>query len=700
MAGRESPLERLPGDRTTQAVLLVALLGLGARLVFLGARIAHQDEARVAYWTLRYLESGVFEYRPIVHGPFLPIVTRWSFALLGPSDFAARLPVAIVGTLLPVSALLLRDRLRNSEVVVLSALLASAPILLYYSRFYRSDIPTATFAFVAFGFFVRTYDHRRPRDLLFGTAALALSFTAKENALLYPVCWLGGLALLFDHRLFVARLRDSTPFAIAKRRVWSALVGFWRWRWYLVLAVVEFLAIIVFFYAPRGGGYGPPYSQGHLDLWLSLERLVVGRPGPFLAVVDEALIGSAEALSDQWLRSPENSYLPYLEDFLLTMQAGALVVSILAVLGFVVDRYASSGPRDVVALASYWGVASVFGYPIATDIQAPWATVHAVVPLAIPAAVGIALIYRWGVDSLLEGDEIGVTAAVLVLVLLGGQIGVSAYVGVYAHPQDPNNELVQYAQSSSPDLKPALMDTIGPIARENEGVDVLFYGQDFNSNNESAADFPGPPRGGGWYDRLPIAWYFEIHEYRLERAGAVMNVSSRAAPELVTSANRSALPPVVIAFADSPEKHYDDHEGNIVSVLGDYTRYQFQRYAWSSPFVIYVKNDYDPSIEKRVPQPAWKTANESESSGNGSIFDRGLTIVPAENETTTDATNATNATTTAIDALDPAIGIDPTIGIESVIVEDPTIDVEPRIGRSGDRGRSNDRAIGVTPVTR
>ncbi|MFQ3294549.1 MAG: hypothetical protein ACI9PP_000037 [Halobacteriales archaeon] len=653
MAGRESPLDRLPGDRITQVVVLIAAVALGFRLLGVGSRIAHQDEARVAFWTIRYFESGVFEYRPIIHGPFLPVVTRWSFELFGPSDFATRLPVALVGTLLPVSALLLRDRLRDSEVVALSLLLASTPILLSYSRFYRSDIPTAAFAFVAFGAFVRAYDREQARYLFLGAASLALSFTAKENALLYPLCWAGGVVLLFDHRLFVARLQESSPYVVAKGWIKATLIGFWHWLPYLLIAAVEFLAIIVFFYAPRGGGFTAAFDHGHIGLWMSLEQLLQGQPGMFVAVVEEAIMGSVDKLTDQWIRSPDNAYLPFLEDFLLTMREGALAVSLLAVFGFVYDRYSGTGPRDVVALGGYWGVVSVFGYPIATDIQAPWATVHAVVPLAIPAAVALALVYRWGVDAVLNEDEIGVTVAVLVLFLVSAQVGIAAYAGVYQHPQDPDNELVQYAQSSSTELKPALVDIVQPIARDNRGVDVLYYGSAFNSDNESAADWPGY-RGGGWYARLPLAWYLEISEHELARDGAALNVTSRAAETTINSTNSSRLPPVIIAFADTENKNYDDTESDIASALEGYTRYQFERYLWGSPFVIYVNENNDPSVEKRVPLPVWKqpgAANESENQTSfGPEFDdlsrnRGTATVGEGTKTAPNTTGGANIAT-------------------------------------------------------
>ena len=96
-------------DRVTQAVVAVTALALLARLVGLGTRPFHWDEARVGYWTLRSLAVGAYEYRPVAGGPFLYVVGRWLVTLLGPSDAVARLPVALLGGLLPLAALLFRS---------------------------------------------------------------------------------------------------------------------------------------------------------------------------------------------------------------------------------------------------------------------------------------------------------------------------------------------------------------------------------------------------------------------------------------------------------------------------------------------------------------------------------------------------------------------------------------------------------------
>ncbi|WP_115864003.1 flippase activity-associated protein Agl23, partial [Halorussus litoreus] len=189
--------------RVRVAVAAIALLALAARFYGLGARVAHQDEARVAYWAYRYAESGVYWYRPAVHGPFLALTASHLFDLFGTSDLAMRSLVALAGGLLPLVALLFRGRLRDSETVAMAALLAANPLLLYYSRFYRNDVLLAGLMLAAVGFFVRAYDDRRSVFLYAGTAALALAVTTKENALVYPVCWAGAALLLWDRRLLV-----------------------------------------------------------------------------------------------------------------------------------------------------------------------------------------------------------------------------------------------------------------------------------------------------------------------------------------------------------------------------------------------------------------------------------------------------------------------------------------------------------------
>ncbi|NEU55491.1 flippase activity-associated protein Agl23 [Halorussus sp. MSC15.2] len=572
-ASAASARETLTGyaSRTQLVVVGITAAALLARFVSLGTRVAHQDEARVAYWAYRFMETGVYEYRPIVHGPFLTIVDGHLFGLFGASDFTMRLVVALIGGLLPLSALLFRERLRDSETVAMALLLAFNPILLYYSRFYRNDVLLAGLMLVAFGFFVRAYDHRRPAYLYAGVAAFALAFTTKENALVYPVTWAGAAVLLWDHRLFVERAGDRGLLTAVWARVRQTAVGVLNWWPHFTLVVFEFFAIVVFFYAPRGTD-----RLSGTDVPGLYEALA--NPTLLPAVVEHATLGSWNDFVGQWGGGNEGSYLSALKPLLSVLEAGAIVLLALAVLGFVVDRYVGERPSDAVSFTAYWGFASVLGYPVIVDNPFPWETIHMIVPLVVPAAVGLALIARLGFESVADGDALSATAAALILLLVVGQVGATAVSTSYLDSQSPDNELVQYAQSSS-EMKPVLQE-VRDVARSNDGIDVMYYGDDpnFDGDNFYAPDPSShavPPAGDGWFARLPFAWYMELY-------GA--ETDSVREPELLQGDDK---PPVVIALGDanSCSKTYDNAE-DIDEYMDGYRRYEVQRYLHDSGCVI------------------------------------------------------------------------------------------------------------------
>ena len=519
LADRARRTDRL---RSLPALLVgITVVALAARLLLLDARVAHWDEGRVGYDVLRYMATGAWEYRPIVHGPFLPHVNKVVFSVLGASDYTARLVPAIVGGLFPLSAWLYREHLRRVEVVALAVLFAVEPIVFYYSRFMRNDVLVAAFAVTALGFYLRLYDTGKHRYLYAGTFFLALAFTGKENAVLYPVTVLGGLVLLCDHRLFLARGRGEDWTQVLRGYVEWAARGLWTLRYALVVAAVEFFLVFVFFYAPREAATGGLGLWGALANPSQLPDLVAAAtynpepcsiPGPEEA--SPYCDGALERAYDSWFSGThqDHAYLPYLGHYLevLFFASGGLVL--LAVVGFVADRYDGDRPRDLVALGAYWGFVSVLGYPIATDIQSGWSVVHAVVPLAIPAAAGIALFYDWGREAFDRDDRVSVVLSVLVLVLLVGQLPNVAVQTSYVSPQGTDNVLVQYAQPEG-DMRPAL-EAVQTAARDNEGTDVVWYGEHFYVADESSAD--RLPAEGNWYHRLPMPWYLELYDAEVD----------------------------------------------------------------------------------------------------------------------------------------------------------------------------------------
>ncbi len=778
-------------DPTLAGLVVVTVLSLATRLVGLGSRVAQWDEGRVAYWALRYQETGAWEYRPIVHGPFLFHVDRFLFSVFGASDVTMRVIVALIGGLLPLGAWLFREHLRDAEVVALGLLFAANPLLIYYSRFFRNDVLVATFMLFALGFFVRTYDTRQPRYLYAGVVCFALGFTTKENALVYPLCWLGAAALLLDHRLFrvserarrvpsdverrarsglaavadggspddqtdpgpdgddapdapeedadgeptgedpdpaegegdvdsadadtpeddspagepapavrsapdhdvgtlptdgpdgtddpfdfvVDRLRPyaervAVPAAIvvvllnpyvlsavgslltslfvaaigagvptigfvtlapvglaagglalvtALERpdspqayvamIASYLPAFGLWGlgagpdvatvtyvlvyglWLALLADVLlfddgealsgavpvsyalFFAVVVFFYAPRAG------ETGGLGLYA-----VVDQPRTAPAVVHAAVIGSWEKFLETWAASShqEHAYLPFFVDYLERLRAVGAVTACAAVLGFVYDRYSTDGPRDLVSAGAYWGGASVLGYPLITDIMAPWAVVHALVPLAIPAAVGLALVYRWA--RAVEVDQpVQATVSVLLVVLVVGWTAGVAYDANFAAPDERKNEAFAHWTQPDNDLRYSLQK-IERVADRNEGVDVLFYGSRRGGTSEelfyvSDESFnERPPAAGGWYDRLPLPWY-------MERYGA--NVTSTP-PEGEPVEKLRDPPPVVVAYA------WDRNQ--VTPFLEGYVMYRHEFKLYSEDILVFVHADYVDSV--------------------------------------------------------------------------------------------------------
>jgi len=578
------------------AVIAITALALLARLVLLGDRIAHFDEGRVGWWAINYMNTGEIHYRFIVHGPLVQHVNRWLFAIAGANDFTMRLPIALVGGLLPLSVFLYREHLRDAELVAVAFFLAFNPVLVYYSRFFRSTLPVAAFGFVAFGLLVRFYDTRNPRYVHAAAVVAALMLAAKENAVAYYLAWLGAGAVVAYHALFrrggpavLGDLRDryvrrylftrsalvslvGTVFAGAMFLAFFTLgtafpstafepiayltvAGFVTLAIYYgvftdkdaygvlghaLLALVIFLGIAFFFYAPRAG------TKGGVGLWKTvaylrlafvdlLTQFDTGGFGTFFASVGtliEATLDDVISGYGYWFGGAEetDSYAGYFRRFLETTGEYAGPILVLSMVGAVVELFGSRETRHVVVAVFAWGFVSIFGYPLGTDIYGGWITVNAVLPLALPAGVGLGLFYEW-LQRGWRGDAAGdtdlvVVGIVLVLFLVvAGAVGAGLATGVYANDQARENSLVQYAQPGG-EMRPAI-HAMRAAAADNEGTDMLFYGPGLVRET---------PRTGRLYPRclnigngLPLHWYVNVtgsvadcayNETSLERAAS------------------------------------------------------------------------------------------------------------------------------------------------------------------------------------
>lgn len=534
-------------DRVVVAVAVAALLALAARLVALGGRPFHWDEARVGYWALRFLDTGAFEYRPVAGGPFLYVVERHVFAVLPETDFTARLVVALVGGLLPLAALLFRSRLHDGEVVALAAILAADPLLLYYSRFLRADVPLAAFALVAVGAAVRAWDTGRRRFAYLGATAAALALTTSGFVVGYLACVLAAAALTFDHhRLLSDAAGARTALARGTERLRRASTT-------LARAFLLAFVVLLYFYAPRAGG-----GEG-AGLW---------KPATFPAVLEGAFADSLAKFYGVRVfgRRYEGGHelLPYVVDYVGLLLGVALPVVLLAVGAFLHDRYRPGGPRPLVAFFGYWGLAALVVFPVVTELNAPWVGVHAVAPLSVPAAVGLGTVARFGHRAFARDEADRVAAAALVVFAAGGGVGAVVAADVYAQPA-PDSPLVQYAQPAD-DLDP-MLDEAATAIDGNEGVDVLFYGERFYTARESGND--RPPVADAWGERLPLPWYFE-------RMGA--RTASVAGAEGLAELDEP--PPVVVADAAARDE--------LDARLDGYESGEYRLALWNRTVVVYV----------------------------------------------------------------------------------------------------------------
>ncbi|WP_159077044.1 flippase activity-associated protein Agl23 [Halococcoides cellulosivorans] len=618
-------------DPIVLGVVAIAIVGLIARIVLLGARPAHFDEGRVAHWTLHFLDTGHFEYRHIIHGPFVQHVGRWVFYLFGANDFTMRLPVAIVGGLLPVGTLLYRNHLRDHEVLIAAIILTISPILLYYSRFMRSDLLVATFMFVALGALVKLADTGRVEYFYVAAIFAGFGLASKENGILYPLTWVGGFGLILGHlvvrellhRVETDRLSESLPSMAAGpvdavlggRDVRAHLLGGMRKRavavgrsrgevadasipeltvpvgeYYaaryagdVMLAIVVLLFVLLFMFAPRGAGMAgvnPPSDTGEypvgdtVGFWEGVTdipnvypgeiepmNVLPGRPQGALDGVVEwkftEMIGHTtdRVISEyqEWLpavgedRADDepaftDEYKDHAGFFLQVLGKYTWPTLAAALIGFVALRFAGRDHWVVPTMLTYAGAASIVGYPAGMDIEAAWIATHVLVPLSIPAAIGLGTVIRAGWSAHLDHDALSVGLAVVFVLASGGYMATTGVNAAFIDPVPDDDPLVQYAQPADMEMRQG-MDTMDRLVQVNDGTDVVLYGSGIVGDLDTYRYTRPLCMGrngdgdGGWWDTLPLGWYFYYPDPALEchvESGGLQTAIENDVPVIVT----------------------------------------------------------------------------------------------------------------------------------------------------------------------
>ncbi len=167
------------------AIFFIVSLGLFIRFYHLDSRPLHHDESLHGMYSLYYLENPIrnfYKYDPLLHGPLLYHIIPWFFWLFGVTKFAVRLPAVLIGSMLMIVPLLLRNWLSKSTCLLLLAFISLSPTLVYWSRFIRHD----SFILIGIMTMFLGFLTRPPflKALLIGLG-LGLQFSAKENTFIH-----------------------------------------------------------------------------------------------------------------------------------------------------------------------------------------------------------------------------------------------------------------------------------------------------------------------------------------------------------------------------------------------------------------------------------------------------------------------------------------------------------------------------------
>jgi len=327
-----------------------------------------------------------------------------------------------------------------------------------------------------------------------------------------------------------------------------------------ILKAVLFLLVMLLFYAPRGTGSPVTVAGSHVGFWGMFTT-----PGAVPDVL-AATVADIEKIG-YWFDQPGSEggesvrvadltsrYARFFGGTLETYALYAAPLVALGLLGFVVERYAVRRPRALVMFAAYWAFASALGYPLGTDIYGAWITVNVLVPLAVPAAVGLGKIYRIGVESLATDDGASVGLVALLFLLVAGQMAVATANGVYLR-DDTADGMVQYAQPG--DGMRVATGAMQSAAGDGSEPDLLVYGEYFVDDEEDFVGLgnddirvPLHPQCTKFFPSLSLPWYTYKDDV------AVVCAMNGSALDRIGS-----MPPVVVARA-SEESTLDARLGS------------------------------------------------------------------------------------------------------------------------------------------
>jgi uncharacterized protein (TIGR03663 family) len=392
--------------------LALVVLSLALHLWGLGDRSYHHDEAIHAHSAFNLLRNGIYRYDPTYHGPLLYYLTAGTYAVLGDSDFTARLPIALSGVLLIAVAWTLRRPFGGRAAWWMALLATLSPTVLYYGRFLRMDVLemlTASAAGVAAWRGIRG----SPSAWLWAGGWTALAFATKENAYVTAALVVATWSILTS----VSMLRGS-PLGVRpylERHGWPMLGG-------VAVAVLVSVPIFTIGFSYPEDWFFPGKA---ISYWWGQHEI-------------------ARVAGPWWYHLPRLALYEFLPLLLAT--------------AWMIRRRRRLRPLEIALYL--FGVLSIVMYAYLRE-KVPWLGTHQVWPFLPLAGAQLAHLFgpaggRWGRGL----AAVGLAATVWVSIQAN-------FVWDEISPNLPNTEALIYVQTC-PELKPVVADGVRLYA---EGAD-------------------------------------------------------------------------------------------------------------------------------------------------------------------------------------------------------------------------------------
>ncbi|HEV7564003.1 MAG TPA: glycosyltransferase family 39 protein [Solirubrobacterales bacterium] len=184
--GLARPLSR---DAVLWALAAIVTAGVAVRFVSLGVQSYHHDEVITAMRVIPgSLQDVLHQVKISESNPPLYYLLAWGWAkAFGSAEFGLRSLSALFGAAtVPVGYLIGRQLVSRRTGLILAALVALNPMLIWYSQEARSYSLLVFFSALSMLFFVRALDSRRGRDLALWALASALALCSHYFAI-FPI---------------------------------------------------------------------------------------------------------------------------------------------------------------------------------------------------------------------------------------------------------------------------------------------------------------------------------------------------------------------------------------------------------------------------------------------------------------------------------------------------------------------------------